>query len=59
MTLTIGIMLDSTERVRKNQKIPKDISLYFLYRRIPEIKISIRNNMLKKVLSSNRCLEIE
>jgi len=42
MTSLIGIRLDSTDKVIKNQKILKEITLSFLNKKIPEIKRKIK-----------------
>ena len=34
ITSAIGIMLDSTDNVRKNQNIPNEMNLYFLKRKM-------------------------
>jgi hypothetical protein len=43
-------MLDSTDKVRKNQKIPKEINLYLLNSRTPIDKIPATRQNLNRFL---------
>ena len=58
ITFGIGIILDSTERVIKNQKIPKAIILYFLNIKIDVAMIALKNKKLKNVLNESRLVEM-
>jgi hypothetical protein len=53
----IGIILDSTDRVKKNQIIPKEISRYLRKSNIPATKIPARDNRPKNVCHSKRVWE--
>lgn len=53
----MGIMLDSTDRVMKNQKIAKEISRDFLNIQTPKMTIDTRNRREKKVGDAKRVRE--
>jgi hypothetical protein len=47
----MGMMLDSTDMVRKNQSIPKEVKWYFLNSKTPVAKIPSNREKLKNVFN--------
>ena len=52
----MGMILDSTARVRKNQKMPKEINGYLKKAFLPRKRRKTRNRKEKKVLASKKLL---
>src|SRR5437773_2531532 len=58
ITSLIGMIPDSIDSVRKNQKMPNDMSLFFLKRNTPRMINERRTMKLSSVLISKNPFEI-